>query len=75
LNVQNKLKEILAKTLNIDINSIDETTSSETVFSWDSLQHIKVLLEVEQQMGIKIPIEKIKDSRSYPQLLELTGNS
>jgi acyl carrier protein len=69
--VHNKLQEILSKTLEIDINSIDETTSSQTVFNWDSLQHMNILLEIELQMGIRVPIDKVKDSRSYPQLLEL----
>ncbi|MFT6905321.1 MAG: acyl carrier protein [Oleiphilaceae bacterium] len=69
--MHNKLQEILSKTLEIDINSIDETTSSQTVFNWDSLQHMNILLEIELQMGIRVPIDKVKDSRSYPQLLEL----
>jgi len=73
--MQNTLKVILSNTLNIDIHSIDETTSSETVFNWDSLQHMNILMEIEQQMGIKIPLDKIQNSRSYPQLLALTGTA
>jgi acyl carrier protein len=57
----NKLIELVSEVLNLDKESINLDTSRENTLSWDSLNHIRLIAELEEQLSIKIPFEKVAD--------------
>lgn len=65
-----KLKEILALILKIDVNEINESTSYNVIESWDSLNHMNIILSIEEEFNIKISDEVALDLTSYPLLLK-----
>jgi acyl carrier protein len=66
-----KLKEILALILEIDVHDINDSTSFDVIDSWDSMNHMSIILSIEEEFNIKIPDEAALDLTSYPLLLKL----
>jgi len=66
-----KLKEILALILKIDVRDINDSTSFDVIDSWDSMNHMSIILSIEEEFNIKISDEAALDLTSYPLLLKL----
>ncbi len=65
MTTDDTLKTVLAAVLGIDAASISETTSMDTVESWDSIQHMNLVLAIEEEFGISIPDEDAANITSY----------
>lgn len=52
-----KLRYSLSVVFGIDADSINDTTSAETVENWDSLRHLNLVLVLEEQFGISFKEE------------------
>jgi len=64
-----KLKEILALILDINECNINNSTSFDIIDSWDSMNHMSIILSIEEEFNIKISDEEALDLTSYPLLL------
>ncbi|AUG56838.1 MAG TPA: acyl carrier protein [Acetivibrio sp.] len=64
-----KLIELMADVLNLDKESISLETTRENIPAWDSLNHIRLVAEVEEQLNIKIPFEKVPDIKKVGDFL------
>ena len=53
--MEEKLLEIVSIVLGIDKNNINLNTNREDIEEWDSLNHIRLVAEVEEYFGISIP--------------------
>ena len=62
------IKQVMAQILKIDVSSIDESTSTDSVEHWDSLKHMQLILALEEEFGIEFPDELIPDLLNYPAL-------
>ena len=51
--MNNKIKDIFASILNINIESIDDFSSPDTVASWDSINHILLIIALEKEFNIR----------------------
>jgi len=65
-----KLIELVSEILNLDKESISLETSREKTLAWDSLNHIRLVAEVEEQLNIKIPFEKVPDIKKIGDFLD-----
>tara|TARA_B100000886_G_C20287394_1_gene433876 strand:+ start:37 stop:261 length:225 start_codon:yes stop_codon:yes gene_type:complete len=54
-----KAKIILSNTLNIKVNDIDDNASMLDIENWDSLSHIKIVLEIEKEIHRNLSTEEI----------------
>ncbi len=50
--MENRIKVVVASVLNIDIDSIDDTTSPDTVVEWDSLKQMNLIVALEEEFEI-----------------------
>jgi acyl carrier protein len=48
-----KLSDIMEDTFDVEDIKIDENTTAEDVEEWDSLSHIRLVVAVEREFGIK----------------------
>jgi acyl carrier protein len=48
-----KLSELMEDTFDIENVKIDEDTTAEDIEEWDSLSHIRLVVAVEREFGIK----------------------
>jgi acyl carrier protein len=65
-----KFFTIVSRVLKIDRNKIDLSASRDSLREWDSLTHIKLLCELEEEFGIDIPIEEIPSIRKLEDFLK-----
>ena len=66
MNMEPTLKAVMAAVLGISAESIGDDTSMDTVESWDSIQHMNLVLAIEEEFGVSIPDEDAANITSYP---------
>jgi len=66
-----KVKEVLSRILEITVEEIDEETSPDTVESWDSLQHMNLVMALEEEFGVQFTEIQVVEMLTYP-LIVLT---
>lgn len=71
--MKEKIKEIIAGVLNLPLDQIKDSDSTQSISKWDSLNHMNIIFAIEEQLGITFDdeeimtlnsIEKITDSAS-----------
>lgn len=59
------IKEIMAQVFQIEVASINEDTSPDSVDRWDSLKHMQLIMALEDEFGIEFPDESIPELLSF----------
>jgi acyl carrier protein len=57
--MEDRIKEILATILEIDKADINNDTNPDTVSSWDSLRHMKLVFSIEDEYDIQFSDDQI----------------
>ena len=65
-----EVKEILAKVLEIDIATIFDKATQKDIAKWDSLQHLNLIVEIEDKYDISIDPEDISEMLSLDKIIE-----
>ena len=55
----------MATVLKVEMESIDEDASMDTIENWDSLRHMNLILALEEEFKVTIPDEDAGDITSY----------
>jgi acyl carrier protein len=63
-NIEQRLRELIAQTFEINETDLPSEPSVETVDQWDSLGHLKVIVAVETEFGLKFQTTKIPNLTS-----------
>ena len=61
-----KLKQIMSSVLHVPVEKINSDTSMDTIEKWDSLQHMNLVLALEDAFDIFIPDDEAANITSYP---------
>ena len=69
--MEDRLKQLLAVSLGVDPEIIDENASAETIDGWDSLKQMNIIVAVEEEFDIQFDEEESILSDSYQKLLQL----
>ena len=59
------VKRVLASVLEVDIETIDEKSTMDSVPGWDSLRQMNLVLALEECFGVTIPDEDAANATSY----------
>ena len=54
----------IAKVMEVDPSELTEDTAYGTIEKWDSLMHMRMVMEIEDEYGVEIPIEDIPNIKS-----------
>jgi acyl carrier protein len=63
-SILDEVRQVLADILNVPIERIDKDSSPETLPDWDSLQHLNLVLALEQNSGLEFSPEEIEQMLS-----------
>jgi acyl carrier protein len=66
-----RVQGILADLFSIPVAQILPETSSDTIKSWDSLQHLNLVLALEQEFGLQFAPEEIEKLTSVETIVGL----
>jgi acyl carrier protein len=68
---ENRIKKVMSKVFKVDINSVDENASPDTIESWDSLKHMELILALEEEFNVELTPEETVEILSY-KLIKIT---
>lgn len=63
---ETELKNVLARVFRISADSITEETAIGTTENWDSLNHLNLVLALEEQFGVSFTDQETVEILSYP---------
>jgi len=63
---EQKLKQVLADQLDIPVESVGENTSPDTVPTWDSMHHLRLVLALENAFDVSLTEEQVVEVMNYP---------
>jgi acyl carrier protein len=66
-----EVKRILANVLEIDIATIFDNATQKDIAKWDSLQHLNLIVEIEDKYDISIDPEDISEMVSIDKIIEI----
>lgn len=71
--MKEKIIELIASILQVPEGTITENTRMEEVEQWDSLAHVMIIGELEDKLGISIPLEEAVELAGVGEILEKAG--
>ncbi len=74
LRWENQMKEkiiaLVEEVLNVAPGTVTEETRMEDLEEWDSLAHVMLIGELEERLGISIPLDEAVEITSVREILE-----
>ena len=68
------MKEKIIKLIEeVPAGTITEDTMIEDVEQWDSLAHVMIIGQLEEELGVSIPLEEAIELKGMRELLEKAG--
>lgn len=65
--------KFIAGVMEVDPSELSENTAYGQYEKWDSLMHMRLIMEVEEEYGIEIPIEEVPEIKTLGALYGYTG--
>jgi len=66
--LENKLHNLIAETLHIPMEKINDELTMADVDAWDSLQHMNLIASLEQTFGAEFTFEEIITMQSVAEI-------
>ena len=71
--MKRQIIELIESILKVPEGTITDRTLIENVEQWDSLAHVMIIGELEEKLGISIPLEEAIEITSMEELLKKAG--
>ena len=71
--MKEKIIALIEAALEVPSGTITEDTMIAEVEEWDSLAHVMIIGELEEKLGLSIPLEEAVDPTGVRELLERCG--
>jgi acyl carrier protein len=68
--MKEKIISVMASVFEVDQSSINENTSPDSLEKWDSINHMNLVLALEEEFGVSFTDEEILDMMDF-KLVEL----
>lgn len=62
----NEIKQVIADTLRVPVETVTDQSSPATLPQWDSLAHLNLVLALEERFGVKFTLEEIIELQDVP---------
>ncbi len=70
---EEKLIEVIADTFDIDEEDVKPGLDNQTLATWDSLNHLRLVTALEQAFSVSLSMEEINSMHSYEKIVEYIG--
>ncbi len=67
------IRRVLADVLGVDPGRLGPDSSPDTIESWDSVQHVNLIIALEQEFRVRFAPEEIEEAMSLAAIAELVG--
>jgi acyl carrier protein len=69
-----QVKEIMADVFNVPLGQLDDASSPSSIAAWDSVQHLNLVLALEQAFDVEFDPEEIPRLQSTAAIVQLIRN-
>lgn len=69
MNIQEKIKAIMAEILEVSESEIEEDTAIGDIPSWDSLNHLKIIAEIEHAFQIQFTPDVLMELEDFSDMV------
>ena len=73
MNLLNTLIDTIAETFDIRTEGLTETTALEQIEGWDSVNALRLLSAIEDELGLRLNVAAFMKSESIGQIHQLCG--
>ncbi len=67
--IDNRVRSVLGEIFDLEPSQIGPETSTDTVEKWDSLQHLTLVLALEEEFGVHFADEETVALVSFPLIM------
>ena len=71
--MDNQLKTILGAVFDLPADEIRDDTSPENVGLWDSLNHLRLITEIEKVFRIRLSMKEVRAMVTYAKIREIVA--
>jgi len=71
--MEDKIVEIAASIFEMDPRKLSIESSRDEIGKWDSLSHVMLIVEIEEQFGVSIPFEETGNMNQLKDFLKYFG--
>lgn len=64
MEILQKVREVIAETLNVDVEAITPELATGEIEEWDSMGNVAIIAALEEQMEVEFPIEDLFELNS-----------
>ena len=68
-----EIREIMSKVFEIEVSEIPNNATQKDIMKWDSLQHLNLIVEIEDKYDISIDPEDISTMVSIEKITEVVN--
>ena len=68
-----EIREIMSKVFEIDVSEISNNANQKEIMKWDSLQHLNLIVEIEDKYDISIDPEDISAMVTVEKIIEVVN--
>lgn len=62
--MEERIYSIVSRVLKVPVKSINDSSSPDTIETWDSLQHLNLILALEEEYGLQFSVDQISAMQS-----------
>lgn len=66
-----EIEDIMRDAFDDDAIEINPATTAADIAAWDSMNHVRLIVAIEQDMGISMPMERVSDLQNVGELVSL----
>lgn len=70
MDYKERIKEIIAETLGIDIERITDDLAAGDIEEWDSVGNLTIISTIEEELEVDIPIEDLYELNNIKAIVE-----
>lgn len=59
--MRNRIKQMIAELLDVQVNSVNDSTTAADFLNWDSLMLLNITVEIEARFGVSIEPDDINE--------------
>lgn len=64
-NLDERIKEAMASVFGVDAATLNEDTTQDDITEWDSLKHLDLIVALEDEFGVTIPLEEVGNMTNF----------
>lgn len=68
---QEEFLDFAARVLGVPRESVSAATAHESIPEWDSVMHLRLVMEIQDRFGVDIPIERVPDLKTLGDFFSL----